>query len=303
MAAGGPESCPGRNAVMIEILRLLNILLSIVINWRQPLATLVLQPLVTVALLLCLYAGWHVRDEGSLAEGLRVAFVDTRANRQVEEQQIVAALLQAELHQYAKAGKLIDQALTNLLLHSDGAARIRLGVIHNGVSGLTGVNLLRYDVINAVAPAGRAPGGLLVNEPLTTWGEFLPSLLAGKCQLMVLGDVHNFALQARLESLGASSLLSCPVTDLEGKLLGAIFTNWDAADKPPSGEQLQAVIEVNQRVAGQIASVITLRGNAGLGRTNPPDNACETQAGRPECSHTTVALARSAPSAEVPAAP
>ena len=289
--------------MIVEILRLLNTLLAILGNWRQPILTLVLQPLITVAVLLCLYAGWHVRDEGSLAKGLRVAFVDTRANREAEEQRIVAALLQAELQQYARAGKLIDQSLTKLLLQSAGASRIRLGVIHNGVSGLTGVNLLRYDVINAVALAGRAPGELVVNEPLTTWGEFLPSLLAGKCQLQTLSDVRNYALQARLENLGASSLLSCPVTDLEGKLLGALFTNWDAADKPPSGAQLQAVIEADQRTAGQIASVLTLRGRPADSRAEPPSTRYQPQPESKPCIQGTTAAIHAVPFDDIPSVP
>ena len=268
--------------MIVEILRLLDIVLSILGNWRQPLASLVGQPLVTVGLLLGLYAGWHIRDEGSVAQGLRMAFVDTRANREAQAQRIVAALLQAEVQQYARAGRLIDQALTNLLQHSAGAARIRLGVIHNGVSGLTGVSLLRYDIINAVALPGRTPGALTVNDPLTVWSDFLPSLLAGNCQLQMAADVRNYALKARLEALGADSLLACPVIDLEGKLLGAMLTNWDLADKPPSGEQLQAVIETDQRVSGEIASAITLRGRpsetpgeqGGPGATEAKNQAC-----------------------------
>jgi hypothetical protein len=290
--------------VIVEILRLLNTLLSILGNWRQPLATLVLQPLVTVAMLLCIYAGWHIRDEGSVVRGLRVAFVDTRANREAEEQQIVAALLQAELQQYARGGKLIDQALINLLQHSAGAARIRLGVIHNGVSGLTGVNLLRYDIINAIAPPGRAPGALVINEPLTTWSDFLPSLLAARCQLLALADVRNFALRARLENLGANSLLACPVIDLEGKLLGAILTSWDAADKPPSGAQLEAVIEANRRIAGLIASAITLRGSPAGGRPAPSHNTCEAQPDSPASDQAPIAPPlRAVPPAEMPVVP
>jgi hypothetical protein len=48
-------------------------------------------------------------------------------------------------------------------------------------------------------------------------------------------------------------------------LLGALFTNWDAADLPPEGDELQAVIEFNQRIGGQVASVLNLR--SGLERT------------------------------------
>ena len=42
-----------------------------------PLGAALVQPLITVGMLLFLYAGWHVRDEGSIGAGLRVAFIDT----------------------------------------------------------------------------------------------------------------------------------------------------------------------------------------------------------------------------------
>jgi hypothetical protein len=247
--------------MMFEALRLLNTVLSLLGSLRQPLLTMVVDPMITVSVLLCLYAGWHIRDEGSVAAGLRVAFVDTRANRVIEEQELVDVLMQAELRQYARASKLIDQELTGLILHSAGAARIRLGVIHNGVSGLTGVGMLRYDVINSVALPGRAAGTSVVNEPLSVWNDFLPALLSGKCQLVGAADAHNFDLRLRLEKLGANSVLACPVTDIEGKLLGALLSNWDAADQPPDAEELQSVKELNQRAGGQIASVLNLRSN------------------------------------------
>ena len=132
-------------------------------------------------------------------------------------------------------------------------------MIHNGVTGLTGVGMLRYDVTNAVALPGRAAGVSIVNEPLSVWNDFLPALLAGKCLLMASTDAHNFDLRARLQVLGANSLMACPVTDIEGKLLGALFSNWDAADQPPDGDQLRVVMDLNQRIGAQIASVLNLR--------------------------------------------
>ena len=77
--------------------------------------------------------------------------------------------MQGELRQDATSGRLIDELLGIALLHSTGAARIRLGVVHNGITGLTGTSTLRYDVTNAVAGVGRAAGGTIVNEPLSTW--------------------------------------------------------------------------------------------------------------------------------------
>ena len=112
--------------MMLEMVRFVNMVLSLLGGLRHPVATLLIQPTVTVSLLIILYTGWHIRDEGSVAAGLRVAFVDTRANREMEQQALVSALMQAELHQYAKASKLIDEVLAALLQRSAGAARIRL---------------------------------------------------------------------------------------------------------------------------------------------------------------------------------
>ncbi len=245
--------------MIVEALRLFNTLLSMLGELRQPLANLVMNPLLTVGLLLGLYAGWHVRDEGDLLAGLRVAFIDTTANREAERRELVTALMQAQLHQYATSSQLIDQMLATVIAHAAGVARVRLAVIHNGVSGVTGISMLRYDVVNAVAPPGRAAGEMVINQPLSTWSELLPALLAGKCQVVVAADVHNFALRTRIQMLGVNTNLTCPVTDIEGKLLGATFTDWDVGDQAPAGEQLQAIIDFNQRIGGQVASVLNLR--------------------------------------------
>jgi hypothetical protein len=245
--------------MMLEALRLFNLLLSMLGGLREPLANLVLEPLLTVGLLLGLYAGWHVRDEGDFVAGLRVAFVDTRADREVEQQALIGALMQAELRQYATSSRMIDQMLATVISHAAGVARVRLAVIHNGVTGLTGISMLRYDVINAIAPPGRAAGELIANQPLSTWSDFLPALLTGKCQVVVAADVHNFALRTRIQTLGASTNLTCPVIDIEGKLLGAIFVDWDGADRPPEGTQLQELIDFDQRIGAQVASVLNLR--------------------------------------------
>src|SRR5690349_21743336 len=97
------------------------------------------QPLITVAMLLFLYAGWHVRDEGSIAAGLRVAFIDTRAYRTDHQHELEAVTLQAELHKAADIDRQIDQLLTGLLARTPLASRVRLGVVHNGITGVTGV--------------------------------------------------------------------------------------------------------------------------------------------------------------------
>lgn len=228
----------------------------------SPVRAVLAQPLITVALLLFLYAGWHVRDEGSIHAGLRVAFIDTRAYRTDHEHEREAAMLQVEMHYAADTDRLVDELLTALLTYAPLAARVRLGVVHNGITGVTGVALLRYDVTNAVAAPGHSIGTLLLNQPLSDWNNFLPVLLAGRCYLGQVADQPNPALRARFEGFGAGTFMACPVTDNRGRMLGATFTTWDARDLPPTGDLLIGVMKHALTVGEQIAAALDLRGRS-----------------------------------------
>ena len=223
------------------------------------LGTVLVQPLITVGMLLFLYAGWHVRDEGGIGAGLRVAFVNTRAYRIDHEHEREAAMLQTELHYAADTDKLIDESLAGLLGYAPLAARVQLGVVHNGITGVTGVALLRYDVTNSVAAPGKTLGALLLNQPLSDWNNFLPVLLAGRCFLGFVSEQPNPALRARLEALGAGTLMACPVIDNRTRMLGALFVTWDARDIPPTGDTLQAVMKHALEVGAQVAAALSLR--------------------------------------------
>jgi hypothetical protein len=220
----------------------------------------VVQPLITVGLLLFLYAGWHVRDEGSIRAGLRVAFVDTRAYRTDHEHDREAAMLQTELHYAADTDRLIDESLAGLLGYAPLSARVQLGVVHNGVTGVTGVALLRYDITNAVAGPGKVVGAIALNQPLSDWTSFLPVLLAGRCFLGTVADQPNPALRARFNGLGAGTFMACPVIDNRNRVLGALFVTWDQRDLPPTGDALFAVMQHAIAVGAQIAAALDLRG-------------------------------------------
>jgi hypothetical protein len=253
----------GKAGHLFDIIRLAQSVLELLLRAGQPLRTLLLQPLITVALLLFLYAGWHVRDEGSVSAGLHVAFVDTRAYRTERARELEAFTIQADLRQSVQTDKLIDQLLTALLVRAPAAARVRLDVVHNGVTGVTGVALLRFDITNAVAGPGHSLGAMLENQPLSDWNEFLPTLLAGKCQMSMTGQEQNLAMRARLETLGAGAFMACPVIDIQGRMLGALFVTWDVRDNPPTGEALQSLMEYGKTIGLQIASALDLRGHAG----------------------------------------
>ena len=170
-------------------------------------------------------------------------------------------MLQAELRRTAETDKLINQLLAALLARAPTAARVRLGVVHNGVTGVTGMALLRFDITNAVAGPGHSVGTMVINQPLSDWNVFLPALIAGKCQLGATSDELNVALRARLDALGAGAYMACPVIDIQGRMLGAVFMTWDVRDPPPVGEALRSLMDFASTICIQIASALDLRGH------------------------------------------
>lgn len=246
--------------MMLDVVRLLRALVQLFASLGPSLRVLLIEPLLTVGMLVALYAGWHVRDEGSLSAGLRVAFVDTHAYRAEHLRELETAIMQLQLQQAAQSDKLINQLLQSLLDRTRNAARVRLDVVHNGVTGVTGTALLRYDVTNAVAAPGHSIGPLVVNQPLSDWDNILSDLLAGKCRLSAVADSGaSLALRMRLEALGAGTFLGCPVIDVQARMLGALFISWDVNDDPPTGAALLALIDTTKSIANQIASALDLR--------------------------------------------
>jgi hypothetical protein len=189
-----------------------------------------------------------------------VAFIDTRAYRADHEHEREAAMLQTELHYAADPDKIIDEMLANLLGYTPHADRVRLGVVHNGLTGVTGIALLRYDITNAVAAPGKAVGPFVLNQPLSDWNNFLPVLLAGRCFLGLVPEEPNPALRARLQSLGAGTFMACPVIDSQTRMLGALLVTWDTTDLPPTGDALLALMRRATEVGTQIASALSKRG-------------------------------------------
>jgi tellurite resistance protein len=245
---------------MIQLLTLFQVLLELFADIGRTSSRKLVQPVLTALCLIVAYTAIHVTQEGSVAAGIRAAFFDNETARSERRRLEEQATLQTELRQFAAANKLIDQLLESMLARAAGASRVRLNVIHNGVTGLTGVGLLRYDVTNSVAAAGRLPGMGVTNQPLSDWSDFLPALLAGQCSLHRIADLHGVSIRARFDSFGATSILVCPAADVQGKTVGAIFIFWDGNDPVPDGADLRGLMTDGQHLGSQIAAVLDLRG-------------------------------------------
>ena len=245
---------------MTDFIAVLQVLLELCLALGRESGRWLMEPLLTAICLTCAYTVIHVTREGGLAAGLRAAFLENDAakaeRRRVEEQMN----MQSELRRFAAAHRLIDQLLETMLARANGASRVRLNVIHNGISGLTGVDLLRYDVTNGVAAPGRSVGESVVNQPLSDWADFLPQLLSGTCSMHHVCELKAAAIRARFSKFGATSLLVCPASDVQGKTVGAIFVFWDGADQVPDGDALRKLMGAGQHLGAQVAAVLDLQG-------------------------------------------
>jgi hypothetical protein len=245
---------------MIDVLTSLRLLLDLFAHLGRFSRQQLIQPITTVALLIAAYTAIHVGQERSLGLGLRAAFIDNDASRLERSRLDRQIMLQAELKHFAAANALIDQHLEFLLAHAPGASRVRLNVIHNGVTGLTGTGLLRYDVTNMVAAPGRSLGPSVQNAPLSDLGDFLPGLLGGQCALHRVSDLHAGPILVRFISLGVTSVIACPAADVQGKLVSAVLISWDGASQPPDGSDLRVLMDIGHHVGAQIAAVLDLEG-------------------------------------------
>ncbi|HXT81137.1 MAG TPA: hypothetical protein VN702_16350 [Acetobacteraceae bacterium] len=248
---------------MYEVIALFRLLVEVCASAGPTVRRTLAQPVLTVCLMTVVYGGMHVLREESLSGGLRVAFLDSEASRDARKRELENAMMQAELRQFTKSNRLIEKSLETLLERAAGAARVRLDVFHNGVIGITGNGLLRYDVTNTAAAPGHSSGPLVHNQPLSDWGSVLPALLAGRWQMVRTEEFKSASVRARFEAMGASISLLCPVADVQGKLAGALIVSWDAGNAPPSGVELQSLATSVQHIGGQIAAVLDLRGASG----------------------------------------
>lgn len=213
--------------------------------------------LLTVVLALFVYAGWHVVNQGSFADGLKAAFVWSGNTKAGAAGQRLATQLQAEIKLTQHANKLIQSRLQAVVAATPGASRSRVHVIHNGVFTVTGVGLLRYDVTHAAARAGRSPGAYESNTPLSQMTDYLDSLIGHQCRQMEVASLKDPGASYKMKELGVSVFLACPIYNSADQLLGALLTQWDEGDLLP--EDMPAVISAHKQIAAQIAIALDLK--------------------------------------------
>ena len=182
IAPAGPRftafgaECLGGQVLLAELLAVLKSLIDLAtVHGVRRIGRTLATPFLTLLMLIATYTSYHIIRERSISAGFQVAFVASQEDIEVQARLVRAAVLQAALQQSLVTETLINQLVQVALHDAPTAARAQLGVIHDGVTGLTGVDLLKFDITNALASPGRVAGDLTQDEPLSAWSDFLPA--------------------------------------------------------------------------------------------------------------------------------
>lgn len=190
--------------------------------WRA-----LVQPALTVLVFVLFMFGILAVRVGGPGQAWSEIFVEKHTARQMQ------AELQRVTHRDAQINGIMDRTLAE----ARGAARARLGIIHNGAYGLTGTSILRYDITHARAREGYTPGPLNVNSPLSNWSAYVDILIDGKC---IADGPDKWSAQERfvLSDMGADFRIICPVlvTVPERRMLGAFYVTWSGGQHPSPSE-------------------------------------------------------------------
>lgn len=164
--------------------------------------------------------------------------------------------MQAELRRITRRDAIINGIMDRTLTEAPTAARVRLGIIHNGAYGLTGTAILRYDITHARAKEGYTPGPLNVNSPLSNWSTYVDALIANEC---VANGPEKWSAQERvvLADMGAEFRIICPVlvpilVPLRKRLLGAFYLTWSGGQRP-TAQEIEALSASMRENGRQIA--------------------------------------------------
>lgn len=176
---------------------------------------------------------------------------------------------QIEPRQLMAANRLIERLMKTVLDMAPGAARLRLTRLRDGAAWP------HYDVTHTVVARGRRIGAMRQNQPLSDWRDFLPALLAGQCTLHRVVERGSAAPAFGFPSARPSRVLVCPVTSVDGPLLGAIFIVWDCDVRLPAGATLRALKAATRQLATRIAAVLDL-----CDALSRPAPACEAERNR-----------------------
>lgn len=224
-----------------------------------------LQAVITIFIFGVFYLGFYVVREEGFIKGFDAAFFQSTAYRDLAHRnsEQTSSIMQMELRVAAATDALIEGLMAEFIRIHTGVARQRLAVFHNGVVGLSGMAIIKADVLNVKAAPGRSVGEFTRNSPISEWSDMMPAILQHSCYFSATKDRPIGPPRSQLEALGVGYMVACPVVDVKNRVLGILFTDYDGQDHPAvpdTPEEQKAIIPDFRAMTSQIASAWSVRG-------------------------------------------
>ena len=240
-----------------EIIKLLNGLIDLARNAASETKNKVFQSCLTCIMLIFFYAMSNIIHEGSIVVGLKAAFLESRVDTAIRLNQEHSALLQTEIRQAAIADRLVKEYMESLLYVLKTPARIRVGLVHNGIANTAGRSMMRIDAPYSVTALGRSQGATVVNQPFSDWSDYSEAMFKEECVTLHTSSIRNPAQLSRLLSAGIEVFIVCPIIDIQGSMIGGLFVSWDRGDLIPDLLMADKMVVDIRATAGKLAGIFS----------------------------------------------
>lgn len=163
---------------------------------------------------------------------------------------------QYDLTRTHEENQYIDAALADLLKSNTQPILARIALIHNGVNlpNQSQTSLFRWDITNQRSALNFHEPAMIVDRPLSEWRDYIGDMMDNICSYIVVDAMNDNDARARLQNLGISSFLVCPLVNKNNELLGGLFVSWNGSGL--SNDQIKSIIHDTTVTAHSIVTKI-----------------------------------------------
>jgi len=176
----------------------------------------------------------------------------------LEDSHVTADQLQSDFQSSVEENRLVDDQMTKCVFKYNASAML-VFKFHNSRTDLQGKHDFFYSATNEISSNGITnylPDAQTV--PIVRLGKYITPMIEGKCRVVHVNVMKdNDWLKRKLTLSGIETVVSCPIHDKGGNLLGfteLIYTTQNPA--PVDTEQFVKTLESFRRTTDNISLIV-----------------------------------------------
>ena len=217
-------------------------------KWRASLLALIFLALLG-GIFLTIYYGYKKIElmELELTKGVEI----------LEESHTTSDELQTDFQESVEENILIESEMTKCVFKHDADAMV-VFKFHNSRTDLQGKHDFFYSAVNEVSQKGIISYLPEVQQiPIVRLGKYITPMINGMCQVVDVADMaENDWLRGKLELQGINRIITCPIFDAKGNLLGFNELIYANGGKIPEGEALDEIIKCFKETTEHISLIM-----------------------------------------------